>query len=442
MLDDFVKYIEEARLFGENDRILLAVSGGIDSMVMANLFLTAGFKTGIAHCNFCLRDEESDKDEELVRLFASKNNIPFYSVRFETKAHAVKHGISIQMAARELRYDWFEKIRSENGFDYIAVAHNLNDNIETLLINLIRGTGIAGLTGMKPATNRIIRPVLFASRQRIAHYRDSENIQFREDKSNEETKYTRNKIRHLVVPVLKEINPTVEDTLNETAGRLAGVNEIVSVYTGSIRDRISTTRDDTIIFRINDLQGYLSNSTLIFELFRQYGVTGALIKDLINLVTGMTGSQIFTRTHRLLKNREELIITLLENVTPCAMEIKKITDFPDVPCIVSAEIIEISQISKIPDDKYVAYLDLDTVRYPMLIRPWQKGDYFFPLGMEKKKKLSDYFVDRKFPITRKEQALILESEGKIVWIIGERIDNRFRITGATLKVLRIEAAVR
>ncbi len=435
MLDDFIKYIAENRLFGENDRILLAVSGGTDSMVMANLFLTAGFKTGIAHCNFCLRAEESDKDEELVRLFASRNNIPFYSVRFETKAYAGKHGISIQMAARELRYDWFERIRSENGFDFVAVAHNLNDNIETLLINLIRGTGIAGLTGMKPASNRIIRPVLFATRQRIAHYRDSENIQFREDKSNEETKYTRNKIRHLVVPVLKEINPSVEDTLNETAGRLAGINEIVSAYTGSIRDRISTTKDDTIIFRINDIHGYLSNSALIFELFRKYGVTGALIKDMINLLNGLTGSQIFTRTHRLLKNRDELIITPLEKATPCTMEIKKITDFADVPGIVSAEIIEVSQSFKIPDDPFVAYLDLDTVSYPMVIRPWQTGDYFFPLGMDRKKKLSDYFVDRKYPITSKEQALILESEGKIVWIIGERIDNRFRVTGATLKVL-------
>ncbi len=274
MLDDFAKYIEENHLFGKNDRILLAVSGGIDSMVMAHLFLAAGYKTGIAHCNFCLRPEESDKDEDLVRVFASENHIPFYPIRFETRAYARQHGISIQMAARELRYEWFEKIRTETGFDFIAVAHNLNDNIETLLINLTRGTGITGLTGMRPVSNRIVRPLLFATRRRIADYRDSQNVLFREDKSNAETKYTRNKIRHLVVPVLKEINPSVEETLNETAGRLAGINEIVSSYIGSLRDRISAVKDAEIIFRINELREYLQNSTVLFELFRPYGITG------------------------------------------------------------------------------------------------------------------------------------------------------------------------
>ena len=443
MLDDFTKYIEENHLFGKNDRILLAVSGGIDSMVMAHLFLAAGYKTGIAHCNFCLRPQESDKDEDLVRVFASENKIPFYSIRFKTRAYAREHGISTQMAARELRYEWFEKIRTEMGFDFVSVAHNLNDNIETLLINLIRGTGIAGLTGMRPVSNRIVRPLLFATRIRIADYRDLQKVRFREDKSNSETTYTRNKIRHLVVPVLKEINPSVEETLNETAGRLAGINEFVSSHIGSLRDRVSTVKDADTIFRINELRGFLQNSTVLFELFRPYGITGSLIKDLIKVLNGKTGGQIYTHSHRLLKNREELIIVPLQKM-PRDYEIKinKITDFLDIPCIVSVEIVEVDPGFKIPDDPCVAFLDLDKVIFPMLIRSWQTGDYFFPLGMEKKKKLSDYFIDLKYPLTRKENTLILESVGNIVWIIGERIDNRFRITGSTTRSLRIEAVAR
>ena len=219
MLDRFRKFIAENNLINPGDRILLAVSGGIDSMVMTHLFLQLDHKMGIAHCNFSLRDEESDKDEEMVRKFAGEHNILFFSTRFKTKAFAKENGLSVQMAARELRYIWFEKIRLENLFDKIAVAHNLNDNIETLIINLTRGTGIAGLTGMRSISNRIIRPLLFATRKDITEYCLQNQITFREDKSNADTKYTRNKIRHLVIPVLKEINPSIETTLNETAER-------------------------------------------------------------------------------------------------------------------------------------------------------------------------------------------------------------------------------
>src|SRR5450759_4009404 len=206
MLERFRKYIAENNLLKPGDRLLLAVSGGIDSMVMTHLFLQSGTKIGIAHCNFSLRAVESDKDEEMVRTYSSEHNIPFFSTRFETKTFAKENGLSVQMAARDLRYSWFEEIRKKNGYDAIAVAHNLNDNIETLLINLIRGTGLTGLTGMKPASNRLIRPLLFASRQDITDYCNQNLIVFREDRSNADTKYTRNKIRLQVIPVLKEIN--------------------------------------------------------------------------------------------------------------------------------------------------------------------------------------------------------------------------------------------
>jgi len=250
MFEEFKSYIKKNNLFRKHDRILMAVSGGIDSMVMSHLFIRLGTEKGIAHCNFSLRGVESDLDEELVKDFACKNGIPFYSIRFNTLEHASSNGISVQMAARELRYEWFEKTRFENSYRLTAVAHNLNDNIETMLINLTRGTGLTGLSGMRPSANMIIRPLLFASRQGIEKYCIENRVPFREDKSNAETKYTRNKIRHLVIPVLKEINPSVEVTLNETAARLAGIDEIVSEYIESIRSGASFKKGTTTIFNV------------------------------------------------------------------------------------------------------------------------------------------------------------------------------------------------
>ena len=223
MLQKFKKFIADNNLIKPGDRILLAVSGGIDSMVMTHLFQQLENNVGIAHCNFSLRPGESDEDEEMVCKFAADHNIAFYSTRFETKDYAVKNGLSVQMAARELRYSWFEEIRKENRYDSIAVAHNLNDNVETLIINLIRGTGISGLAGMKPVVNNIIRPLLFAKREEITAYCNEHLIAFREDMSNADTKYLRNKVRHLIIPVLKEINPSVESTLNETADIFIGI---------------------------------------------------------------------------------------------------------------------------------------------------------------------------------------------------------------------------
>jgi tRNA(Ile)-lysidine synthase len=439
MFYDFLKYIEDNRLFGENDRVLLAVSGGIDSMVMSHLFINAGFTTGIAHCNFSLRSDESDMDEELVRSFAAENNIQFFSKRFDTKTYAKEQGISIQMAARELRYNWFETVRREGGFDCIAVAHNLDDNIETLLINLTRGTGITGLTGMRPLSERIVRPLLFATRSRITEYCYINKIPYRDDQSNSETKYTRNKIRHLVIPVLKEINPSVEYTLNDTALKLAGTNEIATRYMDDLRKRISRVEADRVIFSIDDLLPLSDNNTILYELFRPYGLTGYLTKDLANILHGRTGSQVFTQSHRLLKNRTELIVSPVEKNRLRSFEVDNVGGFSGIPFIVSADVITMEPGLKIKGEKHVALIDFDTVRFPIVIRPWQRGDHFFPFGMSGRKKLSDYFIDRKFPVTKKESTMVLESDGKIVWIVGERLDNRFRIRQSTSKVIRIES---
>jgi tRNA(Ile)-lysidine synthase len=437
MFDEFLNYIQKNNLFNRENRLLLAVSGGIDSMVMTHLFLKLGTNTGIAHCNFCLRGIESDKDEELVRKFSDENRIPFYSIRFKTKEYAVSKRISVQMAARELRYKWFEKIREENNFDFIAVAHNLNDNIETMLINLTRGTGLTGLTGIRPVSKKIIRPLLFASRRKIEKYCSYHQIAFREDKTNAETRYTRNKIRHMVVPVLKEINPSIEETLNETAERLAGIDEFVSGHIEGIRTQTSVVKGNTTVFDVYELLNLQTGKAVLFELFAPYGITGATSGELIRLLTGKTGKQIFTRSHRIVRNRNELIVTPLETERLEYHEISIIEDLLRVPEIASAEVIDASTGFEISDNQNIACIDLEKISFPVFIRHWKKGDYFFPLGMKHKKKLSDYFVDRKYSLVKKDQALVLESEGKIIWIIGERIDDRFRVTESTFKILVI-----
>jgi len=439
MLIEFKKFIAENNLIKRGDRILLAVSGGIDSMVMAHLFSQLDYETGMAHCNFSLRARESDKDEDMVRKYASEHDIPFYSIRFETKAFAKKNGLSVQMAARELRYEWFEEIRKKNCYDAIAVAHNLNDNIETLIINLTRGTGLTGLSGMRPACNRIIRPLLFATRQDITRYCNQHRIVFREDKSNADTKYTRNKIRHLVIPVLKEINPSIETTLKETAERFTGIYEIVSEYISRLREMVSKHKGELITFNINLLKLHLNNKTVLFELFKPFGINNVQLNDLIKVIDGKTGGQIFTGTHRIIKNRKELIVTHEDVGNETFYSIRNITGFRKVPDIVSAGYVDISGKFEIPTDPLVACIDSEKVSFPLIIRKWKSGDYFYPLGMKQKKKLSDYFIDNKYSRIDKVNILILECDGKIVWIIGDRIDNRFRITKSTQKALIIKS---
>jgi tRNA(Ile)-lysidine synthase len=439
MIDEFKKFITENNIINPGNNILLTVSGGIDSMVMAHLFLQLDYKIGIAHCNFCLRARESDKDEELVHQFAKDHNISFYNTRFETKAFAKKNRLSVQMAARDLRYNWFEEIRMKNGYDSIAVAHNMNDNIETMLINLTRGTGLTGMAGMKPVSKRIVRPLLFATRQDILNYSNRYNIVFREDKSNTDTKYIRNKIRHLVIPVLKEINPSIELTLNETAERFSGFNEIVSEYILRLRETISEEKGHIITFNINKLKPCLHNKTVLFELFKPYGVTNARLTDLMNVIEGKTGGQINTDTHRIIKNRKEIIVSDEEIRNEIPYTIINEQAFSLFPGISSAKNVRITETYEIPTDPHLACIDSKKVTFPMTIRKWKDGDYFYPLGMKQRKKLSDYFIDNKYSKFDKENSFILESEGKIVWIIGDRIDDRFKITNSTKKGLLIKS---
>jgi len=439
LYDRFSAYVSENNLFRKSNRLLLAVSGGIDSMVMAHLILQTGIGAGIAHCNFMLRGIESDKDEEMVRLFAESNKLPFHFERFSTKYYASENKISVQMAARELRYKWFEEIRAKHGYDNIAIAHNLNDNIETMLINLTRGTGLTGLSGIKPSAGSIIRPLMFATREEIADFAAHNNVNYREDKSNADTKYTRNTIRHLVIPVLKEINPSLEKTLGETAERFSGIDYVMNEYLNRISESVSRAEGDSIYFRLSLLREHMSKKAVIFELFNQYGINNVMLNDLYAVISGRTGGRIETASHRIIRNRDELIVTKLERGQKLHYQVNDTVRFTDVPFIDSAEICNSDEKFIIASDQHTACIDADKLKFPLLIRGWKEGDYFYPLGMKHKKKLSDYFTDKKYSAIDKENAFLLESDGKIVWIIGERLDDRFRVTEDTGKVLVLKA---
>ncbi len=439
MFKAFLKYIDDNRLVNKDDRVLLAVSGGIDSMVMAHLFIRAGITVGIAHCNFTLRGNDSDMDEELVKGFAAKQGIQFYSARFDTKAYASEKGISIQMAARDLRYSWFRKVRKENRFDAVAIAHNLNDNIETFLINLTRGTGLAGLSGIRNKRDTVIRPLLFAARKSIEDYCRENNISYREDKSNSETKYTRNKIRHLVIPLLKEINPSVELTLNETSERMNDINEIFTEFIENAGKKIFRKSGEVVLADITALSQFRENNTVLYELFRPFGLDSGTPDDLRNIIKGRTGGEIFTPTHRIIRNRKELIIEKMNANKKEPITINSPEELQECTQFVSVHLKNVSNRFRLPSSRQIACIDRDMISFPLTIRNWQHGDVFFPLGMTHKKKLSNYFVDEKISLAAKEKIMILESDGRIVWIIGERIDNRFRVTESTKRVLILKA---
>jgi tRNA(Ile)-lysidine synthase len=418
-------------------KVLLTVSGGIDSMVMAYLFLQTGADLGIAHCNFTLRGTESDLDEKMVSEFAFNNKIPFHSIRFKTLEYSKEKGISVQMAARDLRYDWFEKIRNEIGYDHIAVAHNLNDNIETLLINLVRGTGIAGLSGIKPCSGHIIRPLLFATRDEISKFAYDHGIKFREDRSNADTKYLRNKIRHKIIPVLREINPSVEKTLSETAGRFSSAERIIAEFVEYVRTKAFSDRDGYISVNLSLLQSYLPNTVLLFELFRPFGSTDISMEDLGHIINGRTGASLSTSTHVIVKNRQELLIYKGSREKFEPEFVYSPAGLIETGKVRSARVESVTGKFNIPGPP-VQCFDYNKISFPLIIREWKEGDFFFPLGMDKRKKLSDYFIDKKYSAFDKANALVLESEEKIICILGERIDNRFRVTETTRNVLIID----
>ena len=439
-LRDLIQFAEARNIFSRDDHILLAVSGGMDSTVMAHLFHRAKFRFAIAHCNFGLRGKESDEDAAFVKEMALHFNVPYFSEAFDTKNIALQKGISIQMAARDLRYDWFEKTREKNEYDYIATAHHLDDQVETFMINLIRGTGIAGLHGIPVKNDRVIRPLMFASRKDIEEYAGKYKISYRTDRSNNETKYLRNKIRHEVIPLLSSLNPEFTQGLTGTIVRISGFEQIGNRALEEWCQKAITTDGHDQFVDIRHLLELAPVEPYAWKLLSPFGFSQTQVSNLIGCLKKESSKVFCSPTHRLVKDRERLVIRPIE---PKIRELyykiglfahqKKIAK----PLKLLLERIVNCEEYDIPANVDIASLDFDKLQFPLTLRRWQPGDVFFPLGMKKKKKLSDFFIDQKFSLQEKEQTWLLCSGKDIAWIVGRRIDHRFRVTPATREILRI-----
>jgi len=434
MIARFRDFIRQRRLFDPADEILLAVSGGIDSMVLWRLFEESEFRYGVIHCNFQLRGDDSDLDEKLVREQAGRQGVRLFTRRFDTLEYADARGYSIEMAARELRYEWFEEIRSRHGYRYVATAHHQDDQLETFFINLVRKTGIRGLTGFREKSGTLIRPLLFAGRKEIDAFATDRDINFRQDRTNDETVYQRNYIRHHILPGLEKLNPSFRSNLFSTMENLRKTEEVYLTEIKKQELKISCRDGEFPAVYLSQLVKLPNPETVLYEWMSRYGFHASVISALYNGLPGETGNQYFSRTHRLVIDRNKLIITPIPGKESRVYYLEEGAGGLMDPVEMMVERFAASGFRVIPDPT-VACLDAGKLLFPLVIRKWQPGEYFQPLGMQGFKKLSDYFVDEKFSLPEKEAVWILCSENKVVWIIGHRIDNRFRITPETKEVL-------
>lgn len=438
MIRQFSSFIEHNRLIGKTDRILLAVSGGVDSVVMAHLFHKAGYNSGLAHCNFGLRGKESDGDEEFTTKLAEKLRVPFFARRFDTKAYASRYKISVQMAARELRYVWFEEVRMSEKFDFIATAHHLDDQIETFLINMLRGTGISGLHGILPLQDKIIRPMMFAFRQEIAAYALKNRISFREDSSNREDKYIRNKIRLKIIPLLEEINPEFRKTITSEIGRIRQWEQVGRKEIESKSAEIVHHQQDRILVDLRALKKTDPSGLYAWEILSAYGFTSSVVSDILASPAANSGKTFISQEFTAVKDRETLIIR--KHHKAGAVRVKRISETTrhiSNPLPLKFTVLENSEQSSIPEGKKFASLDFDKLEFPLELRKWAGGDRFHPFGLRGIKKVSDLLIDEKVSLPDKENTFVLCSSGNIAWVIGHRIDQRFRITSVTKKIFRI-----
>lgn len=438
MQTEFLQYITQKDLCNKSNNILIGLSGGIDSVCMFHLFRLSGFQISIAHCNFQLRGDESDGDNQFVENLAKEFDIPLFTIRFNTKEVAKSQGISIQMAARDLRYEWFEELRNKYNYDYVAIAHNSDDVIETFLINLSRGSGIRGFTGIKPKSGNIIRPLLFASRKKINAFIIENNLKYREDSSNSSVKYSRNLIRHEIIPLFEKVNSRFRDTMIENIARLQDTEKIYNQAIAKDIQSIKWDKGQKIFISIDKLKKLNSITTYLHEILNHFGFSNTQVHDIANSLDSTSGKQFFTLTHRLIKDRNELIVEEISVTDKNSYLINYSNDKLELPIKLNISKFERSDNFKITKESNIGLFDLNLIEFPLTLRKWRKGDYFVPLGMQNLKKISDFFIDNKLSLSEKEDMWIIESGNKIIWIVGKRIDNRFKITDNTKSILKIE----
>ncbi len=440
LLDSFQRYIADHDLATPDDRILLTVSGGVDSMVMLSLFMQSGFRIGVAHCNFQLRGTESDEDEVLVAQEAARFGVPCYNRRFDTIGEMERTGESMEMAARRLRYAWFEEIRRTEGYDVIAVAHHADDSIETFFINLLRGTGLRGLTGISTQLGRIIRPLMFASRKEITEYAVLNKIPFREDSSNRSTKYLRNKVRLGIVPRIREINPKFTDLMRRNLARLADAQRFIDRSIECIRAEAVTSADGIDTLHVDRIDPAYPRGFVIYEVLNSaYGFKGDVIDALCHaLQQEATGRRFYSREYVACVDRGTVVVTRIAEDDDCLIAVER--DAARSYCgnaVLYYEYCDIDTIKTFGVPPQVAQLDADLLHFPLSLRRWREGDWFVPFGMTGRKKVSDYLVDAKVSVAEKQRQFVLVSGDDIVWLVGHRIDDRYRLTAQTENVLRI-----
>ena len=434
MLQKFSEHINNKFPFLKEKKLLIAISGGVDSVVLTHLLSALNFDISLAHCNFNLRGKESDSDEEFVVKLGGKLNLNVFKTQFNTEEFAKENKKSTQIAARELRYNWFQKLIEQHSFEYVLTAHHADDNLETFLINLTRGSGLDGFTGIPEINGNIVRPLLTFSRETILAFVKENNIDWREDKSNASTKYIRNKIRHKVLPVLKEINPSLLETFATTTEHLKESQQIIEDRIKKVASEVISTDQSNIKINIEKINLLSNPKAYLYQLLKGYNFTEW--NDVYQLLSAQSGKQIFSKTHILLKDRDFLLLSKRDfsSVLEMTFQIDENQSEITEPIQLKFESAE----DKSTENKNTIYIDIGLLDFPLTLRKWENGDYFYPSGMNGKKKLSKYFKDEKFSLLQKQNTwLLCNNNNDIIWIVNYRKDNRFLVKGLTKTILKI-----
>jgi len=433
--ETFIQFFEKRNLL--KGRFLAAVSGGIDSVVLCELCKQAGIDFAIAHCNFQLRGEESERDERFVRSLGENYGVEVLVKKNDTVAYAEKNRLSVQEAARELRYQWFAELRNARGFAYTLLAHHADDNLETLLMNFFRGTGLQGLTGMPVEDKKrgVLRPLLNFRRDEIEAFAKENQLQWVEDSSNSSTKYTRNFFRHELIPAIKKVYPQVEENLLDNIERFKKINTLYQLSVEKLKQEVCERQLNEVRIPIRKLMKY-ENTSLIFEIIKEFGFGEKQVQEVVKLTEAESGKFIANEKYQIIRHRNWLIIApkISEGHTIAIEKEQQQVSF-------SNGLLELQWLSlaKFSLDKSPAMAQLDAkhIEFPLLLRKWKPGDYFYPLGMRKKKKLARFFIDQKLSKNQKENVWVVESNKKIIWVVGMRIDDRFKIELSTKQVLQL-----